>query len=84
MRTDWEYEKLYDEAQEFARELGNDVPEVRSTVVLTQQENTTNIKQTERVPHNQYTWEATRAIGIFSEHQAKTTFKDRVVFSSSR
>ena len=35
MRTDREYEKLYDEAQEFARELGNDVPEVRSTVGLT-------------------------------------------------
>ena len=35
MRTDREYEKLYDEAQEFARELGNYVPEVRSTVGLT-------------------------------------------------
>lgn len=34
MRTDREYEKLYDEAQEFARKLGIDVPEVSATVGL--------------------------------------------------
>lgn len=34
MRTDREYDKLYDEAQEFARKIGINVPEVSATVGL--------------------------------------------------
>lgn len=43
MRTDREYEKLYDEAQEFARKLGIDVPGESATVGLA---STKRIQQT--------------------------------------
>ena len=77
MRADREYDKLYDKAQEFARKIGINVPEVSATVALASSK---RIQQTSNRLKEYLTTSTTGTIGIFSEHQSKARF----VFASNR